>query len=51
MNGLISGDKIFSPYEVYYSEMPKIDYFRKFGCQAVGYVDLKSLPATERNPK
>ena len=51
MNGPISGDKTFTPYEAYYSEMPKIDHFRKFGCQAVGYVDPKSLPANERNPK
>jgi hypothetical protein len=51
MNGPISGDKTFTPYEVYYGEMPKIDHFRKFGCQVVGYVDPKSLLANERNPK
>jgi hypothetical protein len=51
MNGPTSGDKTFSPYEAYYSEVPKIDHFRKFGCQAIGYVDPKSLPAHERNPK
>jgi Reverse transcriptase (RNA-dependent DNA polymerase) len=51
MNGPISGDKTFTPYEAYYGEMPKIDHFRKFGCQAVGYIDPKSLPANERNPK
>ena len=30
INGLISSDKIFSLYKAYYSEIPKIDYFRKF---------------------
>jgi hypothetical protein len=52
MNGPKAGDKIFSPYEAFYGQAPTIDHFRKFGCQAVGYVDPKSLPAHDkRNPK
>ena len=31
--------------------MPKINYFRKFRCQVVSYIDLKSLPVNKRNPK
>ena len=52
MNGPRAGDKVFSPYEAFYGQAPTIDHFRRFGCQAVGYVDPKSLPAHDkRNPK
>jgi hypothetical protein len=52
MNGPRAGDKVFSPYEAFYGQAPAIDHFRRFGCQAVGYVDPKSLPAHDkRNPK
>jgi hypothetical protein len=52
INGLRAGDKVFSPYEAFYGQAPAIDHFRRFGCQAVGYVDPKSLPAHDkRNPK
>ena len=32
INRLISSDKTFSLYKVYYSKIPKINYFRKFKC-------------------
>lgn len=52
MNGPRVGDKVFSPYEAFYGQAPKIDHFRRFGCQAIGYVDPKSLPVHDkRNPK
>jgi Reverse transcriptase (RNA-dependent DNA polymerase)/gag-polypeptide of LTR copia-type len=52
MNGPRAGDKTFSPYEAFYGQAPTIDHFRRFGCQAVGYVDPKSLPGHDkRNPK
>jgi hypothetical protein len=52
MNGPMADDKIFSPYEAFYGQVPAISHFRKFGCQAVGYVDPKSLPThNKRNPK
>jgi hypothetical protein len=52
MNGPKAGNKTFSPYEAFYRQAPTIDHFRKFGCQAVGYVDPKSLLAYDkRNPK
>jgi len=52
MNGPRAGDKVFSPYEAFYGQAPTIDHFRRFGCQAVSYVDPKSLPVHDkRNPK
>src|ERR1700722_11231706 len=52
MNGPTAGDRIFTPYEAFYGEIPVIDHFPTFGCQAVCYVDPKSLPAHDkRNPK
>ena len=52
MNGPKAGDKIFSPYEAFYGQPATIDHFRRFGCQAVSYVNPKSLPAYDkRNPK
>ena len=52
MNGPSVEDRIFSPYEAFYGHMPSINHLRKFGCQAVGYVDPKSLPEHDkRNPK
>jgi hypothetical protein len=52
MNRLRVGDKVFSLYEAFYRQAPTIDHFWRFGCQAVGYVDPKSLPVHDkRNPK
>ena len=52
MNGPTAGEKTFSPYEAFYGQAPIIDHFRRFGCQAIGYVDPKSLPIQDkRNPK
>ena len=52
MNGPRADDKIFSPHEAFYGQTPEINHFRKFGCQAIGYVDPKSLPEHDkRNPK
>jgi hypothetical protein len=52
MNGPKASNKIFSPYEAFYRQPTTIDYFRRFGCQAVSYVNPKSLPAYDkRNPK
>jgi hypothetical protein len=52
INGLKAGDKIFSLYEVFYRQPAIIDYFQRFGYQAISYVNPKSLPAyNKRNPK
>jgi hypothetical protein len=48
MNGPIADDKIFSPYEAFYGQVLAISHFRKFGYQAVGYVDPKSLPIHDK---
>jgi hypothetical protein len=52
INGPKAGDKIFSPYEAFYGQPTTINHFWRFGCQAISYVDPKSLLAYDkRNPK
>ena len=48
MNGPRVGDKVFSLYKAFYGQAPTIDHLRRFGCQAVRYVDLKSLPVYDK---